>query len=94
MSSIDYLIKDIGLLLMLCLFCFKNPAMLVILIHHCPTMLCLHLLDVGLQLLDSFRLGLLFHPVNPHFCVPMSGDKDFTNKIILNTNTLSFERTV
>ena len=55
-------------------------------------MLCLHLLDVGLQLLDSFRLGLLFHPVNPHFCVPMSGDKDFTNKTILNTNTLGFER--
>ncbi len=30
---------------MLGLLCFKSLAMLVILIHHCPTMLHLHLLD-------------------------------------------------
>ena len=38
---------------MLCLLCFKSFAMLVVLIHHCPVMFYLHLLDVGLQLLDG-----------------------------------------
>lgn len=52
MSSIDYLIEGIGSLPMFCLFCFESLAMLVILIHHCPAMFHLHLLDVGLQLLD------------------------------------------
>ena len=39
---------------MLCLLYFKSLAMLIILVHHCPAMLHLHLLDVGLQLFDSF----------------------------------------
>ena len=38
---------------MLGLLCFESLAMLVVLIHHCPTMLHLHFLDVGLQLLDG-----------------------------------------
>ena len=53
MSGVDYRIKSVSLLLMLGLLCFKSLAMLVVLIHHCSAMFYLHLLDVGLQLLDS-----------------------------------------
>lgn len=56
MSSIDYLIEGIGSLPMFCLFCFESLAMLVILIHHCPAMFHLHLLDIGLQLLDFEKI--------------------------------------
>ena len=53
MSSIDYRIEDVGLLLMLVLLCFKSLAMLIVLIHHCPAMFYLHLLDAGLQLFNG-----------------------------------------
>lgn len=56
MSSIDYLIDGIGSLPMFYLFCFESLAMLVILIHHCPAMFHLHLLDIGLQLLDFEKI--------------------------------------
>lgn len=56
MSSIDYLIEGIGSLPMFCFFCFESLAMLVILIHHCPAMFHLHLLDIGLQLLDFEKI--------------------------------------
>lgn len=54
MSGIDYRIEGIGLLLMFCLLCFKSLAVFIILIHHSPAMFHLHLLDIGLQLLDGF----------------------------------------
>ena len=48
-------------------------------------------LKVGLNVLSITIVCVFGIDIGQHFQNILSGDKDFTNKTILNTNTLSFE---
>ena len=49
-------------------------------------------LKVGFEYIVCITIYVIGKDVGQYFPNILSGDKDFTNKTILNTNTLGFER--